>query len=274
MKRTIVKAFQGIPAIKDSEITLYRSLPTNQIESLGPFVFVDYYETKGTKGIGDSPHPHAGIEVISYLFIGESVHKDSLGNVDTLTDGDAQFIKAGSGIIHKETPQRTRKGLQVWTSLPPEQKFDKPEYYSYKADKIPSFTVNGNDVKLVSGKVNGHNGILPTASPTVFVHVHFNNSNNVALNVDSSWELGVYIINGKATIGEQGPLNIGDLALLGSGDEVDIKAPGDLPVDVVLLGGQKIDYPLYFKGPFVMDSEENLIKAYQNYQTGKMGSLD
>lgn len=274
MKRTIVEAWKGIPNKKDSDITLYRSLPTNQIESLGPFVFVDYYETKGAKGIGDSPHPHAGIEVISYLFTGESIHKDSLGNVDALTDGDAQFIKAGSGIIHKETPQRTRKGLQLWTSLPPEQKFDAPEYYSYKADKIPSFWVNGNKVKLVSGEANGHKGILPTASPTVLVHVHFDNLNNIVLDVDNNLELGVYIIDGKVTISGQGPLNIGDLALLGNGDEVDLKPMGDLPVDVVLLGGKKIDYPLYFEGPFVMDSPENIIKAYQNYQTGKMGSLD
>ena len=78
MKREIAKAFQGIPAVQDSAMTLFRALPTNQIESLGPFVFVDFYETKGTKGIGDSPHPHAGIEVISYLLQGESVHKDSL----------------------------------------------------------------------------------------------------------------------------------------------------------------------------------------------------
>lgn len=113
MKRTIEKAYQGIPTIKNGDITLYRALPTNKIESLDPFVFIDYYETKGKKGIGDSPHPHPGIEVISYLFTGESVHKDSLGNIDTLTDGDAQFIKTGSGIIHKETPNRNRKGLQL-----------------------------------------------------------------------------------------------------------------------------------------------------------------
>lgn len=274
MKRNITKAFQGIPAIKDSTITLYRSLPTNQLESLGPFVFVDYYETKGKKGIGDTPHPHAGIEVISYLFTGESVHKDSLGNVDTLRDGDAQFIKSGKGIIHKETPQSSRRGLQLWTSLPPAQKFDEPEYYSYKSDTIPTFTVNDNAIKLVAGSLNGHQGILPTASPTLLAHIHFNNFNKVVLNVEESWELGIYIINGKAIVGEQGPINIGDLALLSNGDEIEVTAHGELPVDIVLLGGEKINYPLFFDGPFVMDSQENIGKAYDNYHSGKMGSLD
>lgn len=274
MKREIAKAFQGIPAIKDSNITLYRSLPTNQIESLGPFVFVDYYETKGTKGIGDSPHPHAGIEVISYLFQGESIHKDSLGNTDTLKDGDAQFIKAGKGIIHKETPQRTRKGLQLWTSLPPEQKFDEAEYYSYKANKIPTFKLNENEIKVIAGELNGHKGILPTARPTILVHIHFDNLNAITLLTNDLWELGVYIINGQAMVAEKGPLNIGDLAVLSKGNEIKLQANGDLPVDVVLLGGEKIDYSLVFDGPFVMDSKENIIKAYQNYQSGKMGSLD
>lgn len=274
MKRNITKAFQGIPAMKDSTITLYRSLPSNQLESLGPFVFVDYYETKGKKGIGDTPHPHAGIEVISYLFTGESVHKDSLGNVDTLRDGDAQFIKSGKGIIHKETPQSSRRGLQLWTSLPPAQKFDEPEYYSYKSDTIPTFTVNDNAIKLVTGSLNGHQGILPTASPTLLAHIHFNNFNKVVLNVEESWELGIYIINGKAIVGEQGPINIGDLALLSNGDEIEVTAHGELPVDIVLLGGKKINYPLFFDGPFVMDSQENIGKAYDNYHSGKMGSLD
>ena len=274
MKRTIQKAFQGIPVINDDEITLYRSLPTNLIESLGPFVFVDYYETKGTRGIGDTPHPHAGIEVISYLFSGETVHKDSLGNVDTISDGDAQFIKSGRGIIHKETPQRSRKGIQLWTSLPPEQKLDEPEYFSYRSDTIPSFKINGNDVKLISGELNNHNGILPTAKPTLLAHIHFNNSEEVVLNVDENWELGVYVINGNVSVGEQGPLNIGDLALLNQGDEIVLKPFGDFPIDVVLLGGEKINYPLFFEGPFVMDSRENIIKAFENYESGKMGKLD
>lgn len=274
MKREIVKAFQGIPAIKDNNITLYRSLPTNKMESLGPFVFVDYFITQGIKGIGDTPHPHAGIEVISYLFQGESVHKDSLGNTDTLTDGDAQFIKAGKGIIHKETPKRARKGLQLWTSLPPEQKFDDAEYFSFKAAKIPSFKINENEVKVVAGEVNGHEGILPTSRPTILAHIHFVNDKKIVLQVSNQWELGVYIINGKALVAEKGPLNIGDLVVLSNGNDLELQAHGDFPVDVVLLGGEKIDYPLIFDGPFVMDRQENINKAHQNYQTGKMGSLE
>ncbi|MBK9212875.1 MAG: pirin family protein [Saprospiraceae bacterium] len=274
MKREIAKAFQGIPAVQDSAMTLFRALPTNQIESLGPFVFVDFYETKGTKGIGDSPHPHAGIEVISYLLQGESVHRDSLGNTDTLTDGDAQFIKAGQGIIHKETPRRSRKGLQLWTSLPPKQKFEEAEYYSYKANTIPTFKLDENEIKVIAGEISGHKGILPTARPTVLVHIHFENSNEINLPIDANWELGVYVINGQVMVAEKGPLQIGDLALLTEGDEIKLQAFGDLPVDIVLLGGEKIDYPLVFDGPFVMDSKENLAMAYQNYKTGKMGSLD
>ncbi|MBL0294605.1 MAG: hypothetical protein IPQ04_10160 [Saprospiraceae bacterium] len=91
--------------------------------------------------------------------------------------------------------------------------------------------------------------------------------------IDGNWELGVYVINGQVMVAEKGPLQIGDLALLTEGDEIKLQAFGDLPVDIVLLGGEKIDYPLVFDGPFVMDSKENLA-AYQNYKTGKMGSLD
>lgn len=272
--RTILKAFKSSTVINDGDMHLLRSLPTSNIESIGPFVFLDHYQHRSKRGIGDSPHPHAGIEVISYLLEGSVVHEDSLGKVDVLNAGDSQFIKAGSGMLHKEIPQSGRHGLQLWTSLPAKNKFDKPEYFSYKANKIPQIELNGNIVKVIAGKVNETPGILPTTSPTVLAHIHFKTNNEVILKVDETFELGIYVVQGNIILGVQGPLIKGDLVLLSDGAQINIKPTGDLPIDVIVLGGKKITEPLLFEGPFVMDTIENLKLTKQNYATGKMGTLD
>ena len=272
--RAIIKAFKSSTVINDGDMRLLRSLPTSSIESLGPFVFLDHYQHQSKRGIGDKPHPHAGIEVISYLLEGSVEHKDSLGNVDILNAGDSQFIKAGSGMLHKETPLSGRHGLQLWTSLPSKNKFDKPEYYSYKSDKIPVLELNGNTIKIIAGNINGTEGVLHTTSPTVLTHIHFKTNNEVTLEVNKTFQLGVYVLQGSVMVGTQGPLVKGDLALLSDGEQINLQPTGDLPIDIIVLGGKKITEPLLFEGPFVMDSIENLQLTQQNYISGKMGTLD
>lgn len=272
--RIIVKAFKSSTVINDGDMRLLRSLPTFDIESLGPFVFLDHYQHQSKRGIGDTPHPHAGIEVISYLLDGSVVHKDSLGNVDTLNAGDSQFIKAGSGMLHKETPQSGRHGLKLWTSLPAKNKFDKPEYFSFKADKIPVIELAGNTIKVITGNVNGREGIIPVTSPAVLAHIHFKTGHEVTLKIDETFQLGVYLLEGGIMVGVQGLLVKGDIGLLSNGAQINLKPTRDLPADCIVLGGQKIAEPLIFEGPFVMATIENLNLTKRNYASGKMGTLD
>jgi redox-sensitive bicupin YhaK (pirin superfamily) len=131
MNRRIGSRLAAQRVIDDGDMLLCRALPSADRLSVGPFVFVDHYRHRSRRGIGDRPHPHAGIEVLSYLLEGAVEHRDSMGFRDRLGPGDAQWIRAGRGILHAEQPAGGRHGLQLWTSLPPARKFAEPAYASY-----------------------------------------------------------------------------------------------------------------------------------------------
>ncbi len=259
--------------IDDGDMLLWRALPVNVRVALGPFVFLDHYRHHSQRGIGDKPHPHAGIEVISYLLEGGVEHRDSLGFRDTLGPGDAQRIRAGRGLLHAEQPSGGRHGLQLWTSLPPSMKFVEPEYASFRAGDIPEIDLAGARVRVLAGTVNDVTGPMQTAQPTVLAHVRLQAGAQVQLDVDAA-ELGFYVLDGAAEGPSGEALGPGALALFGPGDTVTLKASGEQATDIALLGGDGVQGELIFAGPFVMDTPENARRAQQDFLSGKMGRLD
>ena len=259
--------------IDDGDMLLWRALPVNDRVALGPFVFLDHYRHHSQRGIGDKPHPHAGIEVISYLLEGGVTHRDSLGFQDTLGPGDAQRIRAGRGLLHAEQPSGGRHGLQLWTSLPPSMKFVEPEYASFRAGDIPEIDLAGARVRVLAGTVNDVTGPMQTAQPTVLAHVRLQAGAQVQLDVDAA-ELGFYVLDGAAEGPSGEALGPGALALFGPGDTVTLKASGEQATDIALLGGDGVQGELIFAGPFVMDTPENARRAQQDFLSGKMGRLD
>jgi quercetin 2,3-dioxygenase len=274
MQKKILKSYRNDLIVDNGQLQLYRLIPTAKVESLGPFVFVDYYSASGGRGIGQDPHPHAGIEVLSYLFQGYVQHRDSRGFVDRIAAGDAQYIKAGRGILHAETHLNPmRKGIQLWLSLPPDRQLDEPTYAAYRAANFPVIKVGNNQIKIIAGNLNDIEGPVVTVSKTFLFHIELRDKNEVTLEVDEAIELGALVINGQASFSGK-IVSPGDLAIFGDGNEIALKAEGDaFPVDVVILGGIKINYPLVFHGPFVMDSMEKIKSAYENYKNGSMGKL-
>jgi redox-sensitive bicupin YhaK (pirin superfamily) len=273
MERTIAAVLPAQRVIDDGDMLLWRALPVAEREHLGPFVFIDHYRHRSRRGIGDKPHPHAGIEVLSYLLEGGVEHRDSLGLTDRLGPGDAQCIRAGRGIIHAEQPQGGRHGLQLWTSLPPALKLAEPAYNSFRAATIPALVREGVRVKVLAGEVDGIAGPMQLASPTVLAHVQLAPGAAVSLQVDETAELGLYVMNGEADAGGT-VIAEGQLALLTSGGRVGIAAAGTAPVDVILLGGAPAEGQILFSGPFVMDTPERLAQAKRDFVSGKMGTLD
>ena len=259
--------------IDDGDMLLWRALPVNDRVALGPFVFLDHYRHHSQRGIGDKPHPHAGIEVISYLLEGGVEHRDSLGFRDTLGPGDAQRIRAGRGMLHAEQPSGGRHGLQLWTSLPPSMKFVEPEHASFRAGDIPEIDLAGARVRVLAGTVNDVTGPMQTAQPTVLAHVRLQAGAQVQLDVDAA-ELGFYVLDGAAEGPSGEALGPGALALFGPGDTVTLKASGEQATDIALLGGDGVQGELIFAGPFVMDTPENARRAQQDFLSGKMGRLD
>ena len=259
--------------IDDGDMLLRRALPVEGRESLGPFVFLDHYRHHSQRGIGDKPHPHAGIEVISYLLDGGVEHRDSVGFRDKLGPGDAQWIRAGRGMLHAEQPTGGRHGLQLWTSLPPGMKFADPAYASFRAADIPEIRLPGASVRVIAGKVDDTTGPMKTTSPTVFAHVRLEAGAKAVLDVEAA-ELGCYVLEG-ALAGASGELlNPGTLALFGAGKQVVLQAAPGQPANVALLGGDPVEGDLIFDGPFVMDTPERIVQAKRDFIEGKMGQLD
>jgi len=273
MNRRIDTVLTAKRVIDDGDMLLYRALPADDRDAVGPFVFVDHYRVKTLRGIGDKPHPHAGIEVISYLLEGGMEHRDSMGFRDRLGPGDAQWIRAGSGILHAEQPSGGRHGLQLWTSLPPGQKFAKPAYASWRAADIPRVELLGGRVDVVAGTLANAEGPMRLATSTTFAHARLEPGATIDLTVDATAELGLYILDGQLVSEDGSLLAPGSLALLTPGDRITLTA-SDRPTDLVIIGGAPAGRPILFSGPFVMDSVEHLSRAKRDYASGKMGRLD
>ncbi len=272
MNRAITTVLPANRAIDDGDMLLYRALPTEARISVGPFVFVDHYRSQSQRGIGDRPHPHAGIEVISYLLEGGMEHRDSMGFRDRIGAGDAQWIRAGRGILHAEQPAGARHGLQMWTSLPPAQKFDEPAYTSWKAADLPRMTEAGAAVVVIAGTVSGAEGPMRLATATTFAHIRLEPGATIRLAVDPAAELGLYVLDG-ALVAAAGAVPPGALALLSEGDAITLTAGGAV-TNVALIGGAPAEGPILFAGPFVMDTPERLLQARRDYAAGRMGCLD
>jgi len=271
--RTITRILNAQDIIDDGDMRLRRALPQRQLSALGPFVFLDHYRHKSQRGIGDRPHPHAGIEVVSYLLEGGVEHRDSMGFRDRLGPGDAQFIRTGRGMLHAEQPLGGRHGLQLWTSLPPELKQVEPSYASLRAAEIPEIAGEGSSLRVAAGRVNGVQGPMALSGGALFARLQLEPRATAALEFDADLELGLYVLQGQVTVGET-QLATGMLGLLGSGTSVRIAARGDEQIELILIGGEPVKGEVLFSGPFVMDTPERLAQAEQDFAMGRMGRLE
>ena len=273
MRRHLDTLIAADTVIDDGDMRLFRALPTAARDALGPFVFIDHYRSLTARGIGDQPHPHAGIEVISYLLEGGVEHRDSMGFRDQIGPGDAQWIRAGRGILHAEKPTGPRHGLQLWTSLPPDQKFAEPAYGSWRAADLPQLDLKGGAGVVLAGRCGSAEGPMGLATPTTLIHVRLEAQANVELAVEPADELGIYVLEGSIHIDSGDKVEAGALAILSSGTSVQLTT-NDAPAQVAILGGQTAARPILFGGPFVMDSAERLTQARHDYLAGKMGRLE
>jgi redox-sensitive bicupin YhaK (pirin superfamily) len=254
--RSVVQSFRAHSA-PVGDFSVLRALPQAKRRHIGPFVFLDHFgPTTVKEGRGIPAHPHAGIEVITYLFEGSQIHRDSLGNENRVGAGGAQWITAGRGIIHAEKPDvdTVIHGVQIWTSLPIAQKHIEPRYHGVQAEAVPEFTIGNATIRLLSGQLNNAVGPITLAQPALLAHVE--TTTETAISVPAAFDMGLYHLTGQIDV-------------LSEGEELLIP-----PGEYILLGGEPAEEPLLFGGPFVMDTPENLQRAQRDYQNGIMGTLD
>jgi redox-sensitive bicupin YhaK (pirin superfamily) len=258
---------------------------------LDPFVHMDQMgevdygpgEPKGTPW-----HPHRGFETVTYMIDGTFQHRDSTGGGGLITNGATQWMTAGSGILHIERPPEALvqsgglfHGIQLWVNLPSAEKWVPPRYQDIRADKVALLASpdGGALVRLIAGEVAGHAGPGMTHTPISLAHATLSPGAQLVLPWPRDFNALVYGVAGRGTVGsDRRPLQTGNLAVFGGGDFLKIEAAQQQEsrapnFDVLILGGRPIGEPVAWYGPFVMNTRAELTQAFQDFQSGRMGTI-
>ena len=261
------------------------------LEELDPFVHMDQMgavdygpgEPKGT-----SWHPHRGFETVTYIIDGTFQHQDSHGGGGVITDGATQWMTAGGGILHIETPPEKLvvsgglfHGLQLWVNLPAADKLVEPRYQSLEGEQVTllSSSDGGALVRVVAGDVGGHAGPGETHTPISFVHATIAAGARLQLPWRDDFNALLYVLAGSGRVGPDGrPVSGGQLVVFGVGDHLQVTADarqdGDSPaLEVVVLGGRPIGEPVAWYGPFVMNTRAEVATAVEDFQAGRFGVI-
>jgi redox-sensitive bicupin YhaK (pirin superfamily) len=258
---------------------------------LDPFVHMDQMgeveyapgEPKGTPW-----HPHRGFETVTYMIDGTFQHQDSIGGGGLITNGSTQWMTAGAGILHIERPPEQLiatgglfHGIQLWVNLPAAEKWVDPRYQDLQAqDNLLLTSPDGGAlVRVIAGDVAGHRGPGSTHTPISLVHASVQPGAHLLLPWPREFNALVYVLAGSGTIGaEHRPIHTGNLAVHGAGDALEISADqvqeARHPVlDVLILGGRPIGEPVVAHGPFVMNTRDEIVQAFEDYQAGRLGTV-
>jgi redox-sensitive bicupin YhaK (pirin superfamily) len=261
-----------------------RAIPGPGFQSVGPFIMFDHFGPKDYgpgEALGAPEHPHFGIETLTYMFEGFGLHRDSIGNISITGPLEAQWMRAGRGIVHDEgaDPEARRlggrsHGVQLWINLPKGHRDAAPEYKPYRAEDIPELPVDGGVVRLLAGTLGAETGPVTSFSPPWLAHVSLAAGTSLHLAAPNGIDLGAYVVSGSGKFGSPDrSANEGDLVRFArDGEGVRIQAVTAL--DLLVLGGPPVEGQLLRYGPFVADTKEELLRAVRDYQTGAMGSID
>jgi quercetin 2,3-dioxygenase len=258
---------------------------------LDPFIHMDQMgeveyapgEPKGTPW-----HPHRGFETVTYMIEGTFQHQDSIGGGGLIANGATQWMTAGAGILHIERPPEQLiatgglfHGVQLWVNLPAAEKWVDPRYQDLEADDSVLLTTpdGGALIRVIAGDVAGHRGPGSTHTPISLVHATIHPGAQLVLPWPTEFNALVYVLAGSGTVGaERRPIRTGNLAVHGTGDALELAAdqvqdqrhPG---LDVLILGGRPIREPVVAHGPFVMNTRDEIVQAFDDYQAGKLGTV-
>mgnify|MGYP006166247149 CR=1 FL=1 len=284
--RTVKSVTRGPQAHEGDGFPVVRAFAGVGYQDLDPFIHMDQmgevnyapYEPRGTDW-----HPHRGFETVTYIMDGIFVHQDSLGGGGVIADGATQWMTAGAGILHIETPPEKLvisgglfHGVQLWVNLPSHKKMISPAYQNLEADLVTliSSPDGGALIRLIAGDLGEFHGPGSTHTPIVVSHVTLAAGARVELPWNPAFNALAYVLAGSGSVSdERRPLRLGQLVVYGSGDSISLQADDDSSLDVLLLGGQPIGEPVVAYGPFVMNTENEIRQAFDDYQQGRLGTI-
>ncbi|MBK7879967.1 MAG: pirin family protein [Saprospiraceae bacterium] len=263
-----------------------QALPNPHVVQVDPFLLLHHGKFSFTnlapalhQGIG--PHPHRGFSPVTFVVDGEVHHRDSRGNSQIARKGDVQWLNAGAGIIHSERPSQEltehngqQEIIQLWINTPASNKMKQPSYHYFPADKIPTFHSEDQLVtnKLIAGKHKDIHSMAPTAHDLLIIWSDALYDGNQIINTSEEFNTILYIVHGIVRIGGYGIVDAENLLVFD-------QSPGEIEIfsktasQYILLSGAPLNEKVVQQGPFVMNSETEILMAMRDYQMGKMGML-
>ncbi len=271
--KNIEKIIKPVPTSDGAGVKLKRSIGVEP-NYFDPFLMLDEFgsENKDDYIAGFPPHPHRGIETVTYMLAGNFEHKDSTGGNGRMTAGDVQWMKTGSGIIHSEMPvmkEGKLHGFQLWINMPAKLKMNKPEYHYINSDKMAVYKDNEKQIKVIAGKfenaegpIKGHN-IKP-----IYFDIELKKDKNFNFKLPASHNSFIYLIDGEIKIGNQTHEKVKDstLILLKKVEELNVFSL--TRAKFLLISGKPIGEKIARGGPFVMNTKAEVLQAVQDYHNG------
>ena len=253
------------------------------MERMDPFIMLDYASryhfppTGKPKGVG--VHPHRGFETVTIAYKGSVAHHDSAGGGGEIKEGDVQWMTAASGVLHKEYHAESFcatggdfQMVQLWVNLPAKDKMSTPKYQAIENSQIPKIKVDGGVVVVIAGSYQAHQGAASTFTPVNMLNAKLTSGGSAAFSFPSNHNTCILVIEGEVILNDTEDVPLDHLALFkNEGESFTIKATQDSIV--LILSGEPINEPIAAHGPFVMNTREQIMEAFQDYELGKFGEL-
>ena len=284
LMRTIKKIHQAAYS-PIADLVTYRAIPTASVQYIDPFLFLNHHGPQvyrpGNHGLPFGPHPHRGMETVTFILAGDIAHKDSSGHESVIRAGGVQWMRAGSGLIHAEVSSDEFKQqggpleiLQLWVNLPARLKMSEPFYIGKQRDEIPTLQLDSGRVEanIISGEWDGVKGAFESGNNIFLSVINFNRGAQLQIPVPSGNNIFFYVIAGELLVNDNQVKALQLAEFNHDGDELNITAQADA---VLLLGhAMPFNEPMVSQGPFVMNTQQEIAEAYQDYRDGKFGSWE
>lgn len=262
---------------------LEQPLPIKQLDYLDPFLLIHHWEStlpggQSQNDVGVGPHPHRGFSPVTFVFKGDVEHRDSLGKQATVSAGGTQWMFAGQGITHSERQSKTMaenggevEFIQFWVNAPADKKMEAPFYLPISQNETPKYSTTGVSIGVVAGELFGIKGIAPTFSPQNLYRGEMEKDASFSFPIPAHYNTLIYLLDGELTINKQLVKQKDMVVFQNEGTEIDLLANKN--TRFILLSGAPLNEPMVSQGPFVMNTESEILTAYGDARMGKMGVL-
>jgi len=274
----VIRTIRGRPTSDGAGVKLTRVIGGPDLPDLDPFLLLDEFGTDKAEDYlaGFPEHPHRGFETVTYMLDGRMRHRDNHGNEGLLTPGAVQWMTAGRGLVHSEMPEQESgrmRGFQLWVNLPAREKMTDPKYQEFAPDRIPVATsAAGVTVKVIAGTVGDVQGpISQPATDPVYLDIALEAGKAWAYALPAGHNAFAYVFEGALTVGEGDEaraLDTHEMGVLGGGEVLQVRA-GSRPARLIVVAGRPLREPVMRHGPFVMNTRQELMQAFVDFQEGR-----